>query len=159
MTSPLWPTLTTRPLMSRILRCIGLLGGLAASNLGGRYRRRFHLGRLSPRDWPLPQRATLAALLQGCAIDLRTALCRMERRFDALPELWSYDVGPCFERDPSGNLRPNRCSGAYMIDIENFQKANPTATLFDGEVFHLGWEAGAKYGQDSSCTEDTGEMS
>ena len=155
MTNPLSPTLKNRPVVPRILRCIGLLGGLLARDLRVRYRIRFRSGRLLPQDWPLPQRATLAALLQGCATDLGTAFSRMERRFDALPELWTYDVGPCFERGPNGNLRPNRNSDACMTDIESFHAERPTATLFDGEVFRLGWEAGAKYGRDNSCTEDT----
>jgi hypothetical protein len=40
-----------------------------------------------------------------------------------------------------------------MTDIENFQKGHPMATLFDEEVFHLGWEAGAKWAGSSDYRE------
>jgi hypothetical protein len=83
----------------------------------------------------------------------------MERRFDGLPEVWSFDVGPCFERDATGNLQPNRGSDACITDIESFQRANPTATLFDGEIYRLEWEAGVGYGRDNSCTGDKGGKS
>ena len=166
MTRPLLPTLAGRPVGSRILRCIGLLGGLFLRDLDGRCRRRFrsyrsifHNARSYLPDWPPLGHETPATLLRGCAADLHTALSRMERRFDVLPEEWTCDVGPCFERDPSVNLRPNRRSDAYMTDIENFHRAYPTATLFDVEVFGFGWEAGAEYGRDSSCTGDRGGRS
>jgi hypothetical protein len=46
-----------------------------------------------------------------------------------------------------------------MRDIERFQAGYPKATLFDGEVFLIGWEAGARYGRGSSGREDRGERS
>lgn len=153
------PTLAGRPVVLRILRYTQKLGGLLYLNLGVRYRRLCRPIAPVRLDWPHPLSATLKALLQGCAADLRTFLRRMECRFDALPETWTYDAGPCFERDPNGNLRPNRDSDAYMIDIENFQKGRPTETLFDEELFHSGWVAGAKYGMGKSCREDTEEKS
>ncbi len=148
------PTLAGRPVWKRILRCIGALLALAGHSLGVRYRKVFHPRKYDLLDLPRRLDATPASLLQECATDLRTALLRMECRFDALPASWSFDVGPCFERDSSGNLRPNRDSAARMRDIEKFQTERPTATLFDGEVFLAGWEAGVRYGLDISCTED-----
>ena len=154
------PTLSTpkdRPVPTRILRCIGSLRGLVLRCFCARYRRVFRKGEFVPQDWLHPLSATPRALLRGCAADLRTAVWRMERRFDALPESWTYDAGSCFERDASGNLQPNSDSAACIRDIGSFQRENPKATLFDDEVFRSGWEAGAKYGQDKSCREGTEE--
>ncbi len=153
LTNPPSPTAMDRPALLRILRCIGLLRELLIHDLGVRYRRVFRSGRLLPQDWFHPLRSTPRALVQGCAADLGTALRRMERRFDALPEVCILvDLGPCFQRDASGNLQPNTDSDACMRDIESFQTARPKATLFDVELFHLGWEAGVKYGSGKSCS-------
>lgn len=149
------PTLTGRPVWIRILRCTGALLALVGRSSGARYRKVFHSGRWSLQDWRHRQDETLTALLQECATDLRTALLRMECRFDALPASWSHNVGPCFERDATGNLRPNKDSNARMRDIQRFQTERPTATLFDSELFLAGWEAGVQYARNTSCTEDT----
>jgi hypothetical protein len=153
------PTLACRPVWKRILRCNGALLALAVHSLGARYRKVFRSGRWSLQDWRHHQDETLTALLRGCATDLRTALLRMECRFDVLPARLAHDVGPCFERDPSGNLLPNRDSAARMRDIQRFQTERPTATLFDSELFLFGWEAGVQYARRTICTEDTAEKS
>jgi hypothetical protein len=149
------PTLTGSPVWKRILRCIGALLALALHSLGVRYRRVFHRRKYDLLDLPRLLYATPVSLLRECATDLRTALLRMECRFDALPNSWTYDVGPCFERDSKGNLRPNRDSDARMRGIERFQTERPTATLFDSELFLAGWAAGVQYAQRTLCTEDT----
>jgi hypothetical protein len=153
------PTLVGRPVWKRILRSIESLRKLVVRDLGARYRRVFHGNRFSIQDWQHLQHETLGALLRGCATDLRTALLRMECRFDVLPQSWTYDIGPCFERDSSGNLQPNRDSDACMTDIERFQKERPRATLFDAELFHAGWIAGVQYARRTICTEDTARKS
>jgi hypothetical protein len=66
-------------------------------------------------------------------------------------------MGPCFQRDASGNLEQNTRSLANMTDIESFQRDRPTATLFDVEFFYLGWEAGAKWAESSYCRAGTEE--
>jgi len=142
----------------RILCRLQLLAEFLAYSLGVLYRRRFHSGRLSPRDWPQPLHLTPSALLRECLLDLRTALIRMGRRFDVLPFHWSFLMGPCFERETDGTLRLNRRSLANTRDIENFQRGNPTATLFDVEAFHLGWEAGAKWAEGSSCRQGQADI-
>jgi hypothetical protein len=149
------PTLAGRPVWIRILRCTGGLLALVGRSLGAHYRKVFRSGRWSLQDWRHLQHETLSALLRGCATDLRTALLRMECRFDVLPECWTHDVGPCFERDSNGNLQPNRDSDARMRDIQRFQTERPTATLFDSELFLAGWEAGVQYVRHTSCKEDT----
>jgi hypothetical protein len=128
---------------------------LIVRGLGARYRKVFHSGRFALQDWQRLQHASLRALLRECAEDLRTALLRMECRFDVLPNPWSLDIGACFERDSSSNLQPNRDSDACMRDIEGFLIERPTATLFDEELFHAGWEAGVQYARRTICTEDT----
>jgi hypothetical protein len=148
------PTLAGRPVLKRILRCIGALLALAVHSSGVRYRKVFHPRKFDLLDLPRLLDATPASLLQECATDLRTALLRMECRFDVLPSLWSADIGSCFERDSSDNLRPNRDSAARMRGIEKFQRERPTATQFDWELFLAGWEAGVRCAQDTSCTED-----
>lgn len=147
------PTLVGRPVWKRILRCIGLLCELAVRRSGVHFRRLFHEGRFAAQDALRLQFESPLALLRECARDLRTALVRMECRFDALPEQWTYDVGPCFERDANGSLRPNRDSDACMRDTESFQRERPTATLFDLELFHSGWAAGVQYARRTVCTE------
>jgi hypothetical protein len=149
------PTLAGRPVWKRILRSIGSLRKLVVRDLGARYRKVFHGNRFSIQDWQHLQHETLGALLRGCATDLRTALLRMECRFDVLPNPWTLDIGTCFERDSSGNLQPNRDSDACMKDIESFQKERPMATLFDEELFHAGWIAGVQYVRRTICTEGT----
>lgn len=146
------PTPTARPVVIRILRCIGLLGALVARNLGVHYRRVFRPRLFGILDQPRLLYATPLSLLRGCVADLGNAFSRMERRFDALPELWTFEVGPCFQRDSTGNLQPNTDSDARMTGIENFQKDRPKATLFDAELFLIGWEAGAKYASGKSCS-------
>lgn len=148
------PTLIGRPVGKRILRCIGVLLRFAVRSLGAHGRKAIRRGKFVPQDLLHHLGATPIALLRGCAADLGTALRRMECRFDVLPGLWSHDVGPCFERDSSGNLRPNRDSSACMRDIEKFQTERPTATLFDSELFHSGWVAGVQYARRTTCTED-----
>ena len=157
MNAPNLTNPTVRPVLKRILRCIGLLRGQVFRDLGVLYRREFHSDRFAPQDWYHPLRATTLALLRGCGADLRTALCRMERRFDVLPENFSFPVGSCLSVSASGNLRPNTDSLARMTDIENFQKEHPKATLFDEEFFCLGWEAGAKYGSGRTYSGDAGQ--
>jgi hypothetical protein len=76
-----------------------------------------------------------------------------------LPFVWTYSAGPCFERDPTGTLQLNSRSLASMRDIESFQKEHPTATQFDEEIFHFGWEAGATWAENSSCKEERVEKS
>lgn len=149
------PIQAGRPVSLRILRCIGLLCILGFRSLGVQYRRAIRRGRSAPLDQLRLQYASLSALLQECATDLRTALLRMECRFDALPEMWTCDGGPLSERDPSGSLQPNTDSYACMRDIETFQKERPTETLFDVELFHRGWVSGAKYGSGKTCREGT----
>jgi hypothetical protein len=149
------PTLTGRPVWKRILRCIESLLVLVGHSLGVHYRKVFQRRKYDLLDLPRLLCATPTSLLRECATDLRTALLRMECRFDALPNSWTYDVGPCFERDSRGNLRPNRDSDARMRGIERFQTDRPTATLFDSELFLAGWEAGVQYARHTSCTEDT----
>jgi hypothetical protein len=149
------PTLTGRPVWKRILRCIGALLALVLRSLGVRYRKVFHRRKYDLLDLPRLLYATPVSLLRGCATDLGTALLRMECRFDELPESWSFDVGPCFQRDATGNLQPNRGSDARMRGIERFQKERPTATLFDLELLLAGWEAATQYAQRTLCTEDT----
>lgn len=153
--SHLSPTLTGRPVWKRILRCSARLLVLAAHSLGVHYRKVFHPREFDLLDLPRLLDATPISLLRGCATDLRTALLRMECRFDVLPDSWSFDVGPCFQRDATGSLQPNRDSHARMRSIEKFQKERPTATLFDSELFLSGWEAGVRYVRHISCTEDT----
>jgi hypothetical protein len=46
-----------------------------------------------------------------------------------------------------------------MRDIENLQRDYPAAMQFDGELFLLGWEAGARYAQGKSCIGGTVETS
>jgi hypothetical protein len=148
------PTLAGRPVYLRILRCSARLLALAGHSLGVRYRKVFHRRKFDLLDLPRLLDATPISLLRECATDLRTALLRMECRFDVLPSLWSVDIGSCFERDSSGNLRPNRDSAARMKGIERFQTERPTATQFDWELFLAGWKAGVRYAQDISYTED-----
>ena len=148
------PTLAGRPVGRRILRCIGVLLRFVARSLGVHCRTALRGGIFAPQDLMHHLGATPSALLQGCAADLGTALRRMECRFDVLPGLWSVDIGTCFERDSSGNLRPNRDSASCMRDIERFQTERPTATQFDLELFHSGWTAGVQYARRMTCTED-----
>lgn len=149
------PTLFGRPVWKRILRCIGLMCALGIRSLGVQYRKVFRPKKFRLLDLPRLLDATPTSLLRECATDLRTALLRMECRFDVLPSLWSVDIGSCFERDSSGNLRPNRDSNARMRGIERFQTERPTATQFDWELFLAGWEAGVQCVRDTSCTADT----
>jgi hypothetical protein len=149
------PTLTGRPVWKRILRCSARLLALAVHSWGVYYRKVFHPSKFDLLDLPRLLDATPISLLRECATDLRTALLRMECRFDVLPSLWSVDIGSCFERDSSGNLRPNRDSDARMRGIEKFQIERPTATQFDWELFLAGWEAGVQYARNTSCTGDT----
>jgi hypothetical protein len=149
------PTLTGRPVWRRILRCIELLQILGIRSLGVHYRKVFQPKKFDLLDLPHLLRATPVSLLQGCATDLRTALVRMECRFDVLPSLWSVDIGTCFERDSSGNLRPNRDSDARMRGIEKLLKERPTATQFDEELYLAGWTAGVQYALGTICTGDT----
>ena len=141
-------------MVRKLLNRIWSLGVLAVHDLGARFRRRFRAGQWSLKDWQRQQHTTPLAVLRGCLADLGTAFHRMGRRFDALPEAWTYDAGPCFERGSSGNLQLDRCSLACMSDTEHFQRSYPTATLFDLEVFRLGWVAGVEYWQGRSCTGD-----
>lgn len=140
-------------------RCIGKLCALQVLCWRVRCRRWFPA--IAPRrlDWPHRLSATPYSLLRGCVADLGTALRRMKCRFDALPEMWTYDSGPCFERDTSGGLRPNRDSDACMTDTESFQRQRPTATVFDLELFRCGWVAGVQYGRDSACNANTEQKS
>jgi hypothetical protein len=153
------PTLAGYPVWTRILRCIGLLLQFGVRSLGAHYRKAIRGGIFAPRDLLHHQGATQTALLQGCATDLRTALLRMECRFDVLPGWWAADLGPCFELDSSGNLQPNRDSAACMKDIETFQTERPTATQFDLELFRSGWVAGVQYARCTTCTKDAGGRS
>ena len=84
---------------------------------------------------------------------------RIESRFDKLPFEWLYWMGPCFEQEQAskGILVQNRRSRASMTDIEDFHKEHPTATLFDSELFYLGWKAGAKWAESNFCTEEKEE--
>ena len=135
----------------RILKRLRLVWGLCAHSLGVRYRRRFHSNQHFPKDWPQPLHQTPAGLLRECATDLCTAFYRIGQRCDKLPFVWTFLMGPCFELGSSDTLRLNRRSLANMQDIESFQKEHPTATLFDVEAFHLGWEAGAKWAESNAC--------
>jgi hypothetical protein len=149
------PTLVGRPVWIRILRCIGMLHVLAFRSLGVHYCKVFQTRKFDLLDLPRLLDATLTSLLRECATDLRTALHRMECRFDVLPDSWSCDLGPCFERDSSDNLQPNRDSDGRMRGIEKFQRERPTATQFDWELFLAGWEAGAQYARRTICMADT----
>lgn len=149
---------TTLSVPSRISKCIRILAGMYAHSWGVRYRRRFRSGRVYPKDWQQPLHVTPMALLQGCGADLRTAFCRMECRFDAVPFVYSHVFGPCFQADyAKGILHINTRTRASMTDTESFQKERPKATVFDEEIFHLGWEAGAKWAESTVYRKEKGE--
>ena len=106
----------------------------------------------------LPGEATPFSLLQGCGADLCTALRRMGRRVDALPFLWFFGFGGSVV-DSNGNLAPDTRTLACMKDMRSLECDFPNATDFDWELFHLGWEAGARWGQSNPCTADTEDKS
>ncbi len=56
---------TVRPVLKRILRCIGLLRGQVFRDLGVLYRREFHSDRFAPQDWYHPLTGFEAADLAG----------------------------------------------------------------------------------------------
>jgi hypothetical protein len=104
----------------------------------------------SRRDWlranVLPGEATPFSLLQECGSDLSTALHHMGQRVDALPFLWCSPFGGSVV-DSNGNLAPNTRTLACMKDMQHLESQFPTATGFDWEMFRIGWEAGAKWGE------------
>jgi hypothetical protein len=91
--------------------------------------------------------ATPASLLQGCLSDMRTALFRIGQRVDKIPFLWSNPIGPHYEQTPNGNWIPNTRLHGCMKDMQRFESQYPTATEFDWEVFRIGWDMGAKWGE------------
>jgi hypothetical protein len=113
--------------------------------------------RPSRRDWLRSQyllgEASPWTLLRECVSDLHTALYRMGRRVGALPFLWSAPFGGSVI-DPSGNLVPNTRTLGCMTDMQRSEGDFPTATGFDWEMFQIGWEAGAKWGESNSCRQE-----
>lgn len=108
------------------------------------------------RSHPIPGEASPYSLLQGCGSDLSTALYRMGRRVDALPFLWCSPFGGS-RMDSTGNLIPNTRTLACMRDMQSSESDFPTATGFDWELFRVGWEAGARWGESNPCkTEQAG---
>lgn len=104
------------------------------------------------RDRFLPAEATPSALLRGFLSDLRTALYRIGRRVDTLPALYTLDAGPCYEHDATGNFQPNTRTLGCISDMQHSESLFPTATDFDWEMFRIGWNMGAKWGEDR-CAE------
>ena len=56
--------------------------------------------------------------------------------------------------DPSGNLAPNTRTLGCMKDMQRSESDFPNATGFDWEMFQIGWEAGAKWADSNSCSEE-----
>lgn len=100
----------------------------------------------------LPGEATPFSLLRECGLDLCTALRRIGRRVDALPFLWCSPFGSSVV-DSNGNLVPNTRTLGCMTDMQHSESDFPTATGFDWEIFRIGWEAGARWGESNPCRE------
>jgi hypothetical protein len=44
-----------------------------------------------------------------------------------------------------------------MVDMQHLENDHPAATGFDWEMFRIGWEAGAKWGEAHRCERERGE--
>jgi hypothetical protein len=87
---------------------------------------------------------TPVSLLRSCLSDTKTALYRMGRRVDSLPNPYMLPFGSTVVA-PNGSWMPSTRTLGCMRDMQNFETQLPMATEFDWEYFQIGWEAGAKW--------------
>jgi hypothetical protein len=99
----------------------------------------------------LPMESSPFSLLRECLSDMYTALHRMGQRVDRLPYFCTFPVGPCFEQAPNGSWVPNTRTHACMADMQHLENDHPASTGFDWEMFRIGWEAGARWGEAHRC--------
>jgi hypothetical protein len=107
------------------------------------------VGVMRPRQ---PGLASLRSLLLGCLSDLRTCLFRMAKRVGTLPSVYSAELGPALQRDATGHLQANTRTHGCIECIRSFEASHPEATVFDVEVFRQGWETGARWVENTTCT-------
>ena len=92
-----------------------------------------------------------SGLLQECSTDLRIALHRIGARIDTLPMPKLVRMIGC-ERDPSGNLIPSIRVHSCNEDMQRFEESqNGLCTVFDLEVFQIGWLAGGEWAERNAC--------
>jgi hypothetical protein len=121
--------------------------------IGALLCRRFQLNRHWPRGFRPFGAQSLRGLLLEFLSDLRTCFYRMGKRCKGLPMVYvGESIGPCFEQDASDNPLWNRRTLDCMRDIKSFEAAYSLATVFDVEVFHRGWEMGARWAESTACT-------
>lgn len=131
---------------ARTLQIVRLVG----RSLHVLFRKVFPSRRWSPRSEYQLMEMTPVSLLRECVRDLHTAFRRMGRRVDALPFPWTSPFGGSVI-DANGYLRPNTRTLGCMKDMQRLEGDFPISTNFDWEMFRIGWEAGAKWGENNSC--------